>query len=339
MGGRPRPMVSQITPASRMFRFLYRLFLAVGITIAVAVVALRLAAGNREVVEVQELMLPQSRMVETQHGAIHALEAGPADGQPVLLVHGSVGWSGLWRDTIEFLAEAGYRVIALDLPPMGLSERVPDLDYSRQAQGLRILAFVEALEIRPVIVAHSFGAGAAVEAMMLEPDDFAGGVIVAGALGLGNDGEGQELPTLLKPRLIRELALSTTVTNPYVTKLLVQQFVYRKDSITKDVVTLLEHPFQRSGTTVALADWLPTLLVPPRNAASSDPSRYGEIGLPVALIWGREDTVTPPVQGEELQKALGDVPLLWMDGTGHIPQIEATETFHGLLATALEDLL
>ncbi len=322
-----------------MLRFLYRLFLVVCITIAVVVVGFRLAASSRETAEVQDLVLPESRMVETPHGMLHALEAGPEGGQAVLLIHGSVGWSGLWRDTMDFLAGAGYRVIALDLPPMGLSERVPGLDYSRQAQGLRILAFVEALETRPVIVAHSFGAGAAVEAMMLEPGNFAGGVIVAGALGLGDDGEGRELPMLLRPKLVRELAMSTTVTNPYVTKLLVQQFVYRKDRITEDVVELLEHPFRRRGTTAALADWLPTLLVPPRNAASSDPARYANIGLPVALIWGRQDTVTPPAQGVALQQALGDARLLWMDGTGHIPQIEAPETFHELLAAALVEIL
>ncbi len=339
MGVGPRPMVTKTFPAVRMLRFLYRLFLAISLTVAVAVVAFRIGAANREVAEVDELVLPESRMVETPHGMLHALEAGPEDGQTVLLIHGSVGWSGLWRDTINYLADAGYRVIALDLPPMGLSERVPGLDYSRQAQGLRILAFVEALETRPVIVAHSFGAGAAVEAMMLEPGNFAGGVIVAGALGLGDDGEGQELAMLLRPKIVRELAMSTTVTNPYVTKLLVQQFVYRKDSVTDDVVELLEHPFRRRGTTGALADWLPTLLVPPRNAASSDPARYADIGLPIALIWGREDTVTPPAQGVALQEALGDAPLLWMDGTGHIPQIEAPEAFHGLLAAALAEIL
>lgn len=339
MGVPPRPMVAQIIPASRMFRFLYRLFLAVSVTLVVAFFAFRITAAMRETAVVADLMLPESRMVETKHGAIHALEVGPEDGPSVLLVHGSVGWSGLWRDTMDFLADAGYRAIALDLPPMGLSERVPGLDYSRQAQGLRILAFVEALEIKPVIVAHSFGAGAAVEAMMLEPDDFLGGVIVAGALGLGADGEGQSLPAVLKPPVIREAAMASTVTNPYVSKFLVRHYVYQKASITDDVIDLLEYPFQRRGTTGALADWLPTLIVPPRNAVSSDPARYANIGLPVALIWGREDTTTPPAQAEALQKALADAPLFWLDDTGHIPQIETPEVFHQHLSAALDDIL
>ncbi len=318
-----------------MLRFLYRLVLAISLTAAAAVIAFRVAAMNREVATASDLFWPESKIVETVHGNIHALEVGPADGVPVLLIHGSVGWAGLWRDTLTYLAGAGYRAIAIDLPPMGLSDRLEGMDYSRQAQGLRILAFVDAMEVEPIVVAHSFGAGAAVEALMAEPDRFEGAVIVAGALGLGEDGTGRELPMPLRPEILREAALSSTVTNPYATKLLFQQFVYRKDRITPDIVRLLDYPFQRNDSTEALADWLPTLLVPPRGAASSDPARYGEIGLPISLIWGREDTVTPPAQGEALSDALGGAPLFWMDATGHIPQIEDPDTFHRNLAEAL----
>lgn len=321
-----------------MLRFLYRLFLAISLTAAAAVIAFRLSAMARETVEPSALLLPESRTIPTVHGELHALETGPENGTPVLLIHGSVGWSGLWRDTLQTLAGQGYRAIALDLPPMGLSEWIDGMDYSRQSQGLRILAFVEAMDIRPVIVAHSFGAGAAVEAVMAGPQNFAGAVIVAGALGLGEDGEGRELPLPLQPRIIREAAISTSVTNPYVSKFLFQQFVFRKETITTDIVALLEYPFQRSGTTEALAEWLPTLLIPPRGAASSDPARYGEIDLPVTLIWGREDTVTPPDQAEALRNALGEAPIFWMDATGHIPQIEDPETFHRHLSDALAEI-
>lgn len=318
-----------------MLRFLFRVVCAVVVTAIVAVVAFRISAANREVAAVEELVLAESRFVETVHGSLHALEAGPGDGQPVLLIHGSVGWSGLWRETSAFLAEAGFRVIALDLPPMGLSERFPLLDYSRQAQGLRILAFVEALEMQPIIVAHSFGAGAAFEALLLEPEDFTGAVVVAGALTLGQDGSDQDLPVPLQPKLMREAALASTVTNPYATKFLFQQFVHRKDTITRDVVQMLEYPFLREGTTGALAEWLPTLLIPPLEAASTEPERYGNVGLPVYILWGRNDTVTPPLQAEALSQALGGAPIFWMDDTGHIPQIEAPELFHQFLLEAL----
>lgn len=327
--GREKPVEPQ------MIRFLFRLVVLLVLLAVAALIVFRVLAANRESVAAADLLLPQSRMVETVHGALHVLEAGPEDGQPILLIHGSVGWAGLWRETSQTLSDLGYRVVAVDLPPMGLSDRIDGMDYSRQAQGLRVLALAESLATPPIVVAHSFGAGAAVEAMMAGPEAFRGGVIVAGALNLGQDGSGMSLPLPLRPAVLREAGLSATVTNPLVTKPLFQRFVHRNDSITSDVVGLLEYPFARSGTTEALAAWLPTLLIPPRGAASTDPARYADIQVPVALIWGREDTVTPPEQGLALQNALNSASMFWMDNIGHIPQIEAPDDFHQNLADAL----
>lgn len=46
---------------------------------------------------------------------IHHIEAGPKDGTPILLMHGNPTWSFLYRHMINPLAEAGHRVIAVDL--------------------------------------------------------------------------------------------------------------------------------------------------------------------------------------------------------------------------------
>ena len=178
-----------------------KLILRVSGTLVVALALLlagsRFAADRREVDGAAALTVEGSRMIDTPHGVIHVVERGPEDGVPVLLVHGAVGWSGMWADTLDVLAAEGYRAIAIDLPPMGLSERSDRTDYSRQAQGLRILATVEAEGMTPILVAHSFGAGAAAEAMIADPDAFRGAVIVDGALSLGPDGTGRTLPWYL----------------------------------------------------------------------------------------------------------------------------------------------
>ena len=257
----------------------------------------------------------------------------------MLLIHGSVGWAGLWAPTMDHLAAEGYRVIAIDLPPMGLSDRSNHTDYSRQAQGLRVLSFVEAAEIRPVVVAHSFGAGAAVEAVMADPSAFAGAVVIAGALNLGQDGTGRETPWFLTSEILREIVVAATVTNPHLTRALFSRFVHRSAAITDAQVDSVQYPFAREGTTDTIARWLPTLLIPPRGAASTDPAAYAALSLPVALIWGREDSVTPPDQAEALATALTDAPITWLDDVGHIPQIEAPEAFHAALTEALSNLV
>ncbi len=50
-------------------------------------------------------------------------EAGPADGQPVLLMHGEPSWSYLYRRIIPGLAGKGYRVLAPDLIGFGRSDK------------------------------------------------------------------------------------------------------------------------------------------------------------------------------------------------------------------------
>lgn len=58
---------------------------------------------------------------------IHGLEAGPADGKVVLLLHGNAFTSATWQElgTIERLADAGFRAIAIDLPEKGASGKWP----------------------------------------------------------------------------------------------------------------------------------------------------------------------------------------------------------------------
>ena len=51
------------------------------------------------------------------------VEAGPADGEPVLLLHGEPSWSFLYRKVMPVLADAGLRAIAADLAGFGRSDK------------------------------------------------------------------------------------------------------------------------------------------------------------------------------------------------------------------------
>jgi len=66
----------------------------------------------------------ESATMSFQKARLHLLVAGPVEGLPVLLLHGARYSAETWRElgTIEILARAGYRVLALDLPGHGLSE-------------------------------------------------------------------------------------------------------------------------------------------------------------------------------------------------------------------------
>lgn len=279
----------------------------------------------------------EGRLVQTAMGAIYVEESGPADGRPLLLAHGSVGWSRMWKPTLDVLAAHGYRAIAFDMPPMGFSERDPAADYSRQAQAKRIVALAESLGIKPFLIAHSFGAGAAAEAAMTSPQVFSGLVVVSGAIGLNPDPSVTGLPIYLRPMPIRQLLVSATATNPYLTATLLKAFLYRKGGVTPELITILQAPFLRKGTTAELARWLPALLVPPKDALSTTPQNWQSLVVPVAFVWGDKDSVTPLPQGQALADLTGEKLFLLSD-VGHIPQIEAPDAFHASLLAALAAL-
>lgn len=99
-----------------------------------------------------------SQMVDTPRLRLHVLTSGPADGEPVLFVHGNVSSATYWEETMLALP-AGYRAIAPDLRGYGATEFKP-LDATRGLADFAedLLALVDALDIGDFHVAgHSLG--------------------------------------------------------------------------------------------------------------------------------------------------------------------------------------
>ena len=75
---------------------------------------------------------------------MHYVEAGPADGQVILMLHGQPSWSYLYRKMIPVLVDAGHRVIAMDHLGMGRSDKPTDItDYSYLGHIDRLERFIQ----------------------------------------------------------------------------------------------------------------------------------------------------------------------------------------------------
>jgi haloalkane dehalogenase len=82
------------------------------------------------------------------------VDAGPADGRTVLLLHGEPSWSYLYRDMIGPLVDAGLRVVAPDLIGFGRSDKPverEDYTYARHMAWLTDLV-VNHLDLRDAIL-------------------------------------------------------------------------------------------------------------------------------------------------------------------------------------------
>jgi haloalkane dehalogenase len=86
--------------------------------------------------------------VEVEGLRIHYVDEGPADADPVLMLHGEPSWSYLYRKMIPVLTAAGHRAVAPDLLGFGRSDkpaRREDYTYQRHVDWAR--AFIEALDL------------------------------------------------------------------------------------------------------------------------------------------------------------------------------------------------
>ena len=99
-------------------------------------------------------------MVTLPNGVtVRVLESGDETAHPVLLVHGWGVSAYMWRDWYAPLASAGFRVVALDLPGHGMSDKSDDANlYTLDGlvAALRLLIESERLAA-PHVVAQSMG--------------------------------------------------------------------------------------------------------------------------------------------------------------------------------------
>ena len=325
----------------RLFRYaLYLVLAAAGLVIA-ALAAFTWQADRREVGVAPEVAPSTGGFVKAADVMMFVQEAGPADRPAVLFVHGTGAWSETWRESMSALAKAGFRAIAIDLPPFGYSQRPDQPRYGKQDQGRRIIGVLDALEVRhAILVGHSFGGGPTMEATLLSPDRVRALVLVDAALGIGT-GKDEAPPrsplmqAFFAVRPLRDGVVATFLTNPSFTRRLLQAFIDDPARATDARVAVYQQPLTVKGSTRAIGEWLPALLAPVGVSASEDPASYRTLGMPVFVIWGDRDTITPLAQGERLAAITPNAELLVMKQVGHIPQIEDAAQFNELLLRCL----
>lgn len=328
----------------RWLRRVLVVLLLVGVVVPAAFVAL---AARRERDVPADAAPPSGRWVVAADVRMFVQEVGPADGPIVVLVHGTGAWSETWRTTLDALAAAGFRAVALDLPPFGYSTRPGDGGYTKTEQAARIVGVLDALGApSAVLVGHSFGGGPTVEAALAAADRVRALVLVDAALGIASDdvapdGAPPTPPALVRAVLalppLRTALVATFLTSPAFTRRLLQGFVADPAVATDARVAVYQRPLTVWGTTAAVATWLPELVAPSVRSRSESPAAYRALTMPVVAIWGARDTVTPLGQGERLVALVPHGRLEVLPDVGHIPQIEDPDRFATLLVRVLRE--
>ena len=241
---------------------------------------------------------------------LHYCRAG--SGPALVLVHGLVGSSQNWHRNIQFLAK--FRTVyALDLANMGESERVFGVDPGLEAAADRIVACMDALDIRCADIAgHSHGGSICLMLAARYPERVRRLVLFAPANPFCDAGRhlirfyqtrvgiafARLVPRL--PRALHKTALSRMYGDP--------RRVPEGDleGYTKGLnAHTVEHVLGIVRSWKADMQALTAVL-------------HSIAGLPTLLIWGDKDRAVALTSGKRLAKLLG-AQLMVIPGVGHLP--------------------
>jgi len=106
---------------------------------------------------------------------IHTIDEGEPGAQVVLMLHGEPSWSFLYRKMVAPFVQAGYRVLAPDLPGFGKSDkpsRRTDYSYARHVAWMQ--DWLRGLDLQNIIlICQDWGGLIGMRLVAAEPDRFA----------------------------------------------------------------------------------------------------------------------------------------------------------------------
>lgn len=258
-------------------------------------------------------------------GTIHLRQDGPADGRPVLLLHGFEG-SLHWWDAVTPLLADTHRVIRVDL--LGFGCTGGDSGFDQVSQGRMLAAVLDDLDVDDVIaVGHSWGADAALG--LAELSERVGGIVI---VDQAPDYDGIRLPAGLQlvvwepiVRLVQRFAPDAVLRYMFA-----QGFApdFDLDTAVPDFGQCRRDFRDMSARTARAA------LIDRRRALTSRPLdvQVRTLGLPTLVIHGALDQLYDVDRTRARYVAAG-ASFAVIDSAGHSPNIETP----GEVATLIRD--
>lgn len=121
---------------------------------------------------------PRGSFLDLPGGRVHYTDEGT--GPAIVMIHGLGGQMGNFTLSLSPLLTDTHRVIVLDRPGMGYSDRAPDAPANPRAQAGTVAQVIEALRLeRPLVVGHSLGGAIALCLAMEHPDKTRGLALLA----------------------------------------------------------------------------------------------------------------------------------------------------------------
>ncbi len=232
------------------------------------------------------------------------------EGEVLLLLHGLMGGLSNWEEVITFFSKK-YRVILPMLPVYDL----PVLTTGVKTLSKFLRKFIKYKKLENVTLLGNSLGGHVGLIYTLSHQDNVRALVLAGSSGLYENAFGGSFPRRENYDFVKERVQYTFYDPATATPELIDE-VYKLVNDRHSVIRLLA--MAKSAI---------------RHNMKKD---LKKIHIPVSLIWGRNDKITPPEVADEFHELLPDSELHWIDKCGHAPMMEHPEEFNRVLKEFLD---
>ena len=268
---------------------------------------------------------PSGQFVDVEGGRLHLVALGPADAPAVVLLHGAAGNLGDMRLALGDRLAARYRIILIDRPGHGWSERHGGrADASPARQARLIHQALEAIGVRRAIIVGLSWSGALAAAYALDyPQSVAGLLLLAPVTHPWPGGIAWYDHALTAP-VVGPL-FARTLGYP-IGKFLIGQGVRAAfeprqpppDYLERAGGELILRPNELTANAEDLADL--------HAFVTAQAPRYASLQAPTIVITGDVDEiVSPEIHSRTIAAVLPRAKLIVVPGAGHMVQFTATE--------------
>jgi pimeloyl-ACP methyl ester carboxylesterase len=227
------------------------------------------------------------------------------NGPILLLLHGLFGALSNWVDVVERFSK-NYRVVIPLMPIYTL----PVLNTNVKNLAQFVHDFITHKDFKDIIlVGNSLGGHVALVYVHKHPERVKA-LVLTGSSGLYENAMGGSFPKREDYNYI---------------KAKVEVTFYDPKNATKELVDECFEIVNDRGRLIRILALAKSAI---RHNMSED---LKDIQIPTCLIWGKQDTITPPEVAEEFKKLLPDAHLFWIDKCGHAPMMEQPQEFNDVL--------
>jgi len=225
--------------------------------------------------------------------------------QVFILLHGLFGALSNFRDVTDFLSKR-FTVVLPQLPIYDL----PLLNTNVKQLAKHLSNFIDHMGYDKVnLLGNSLGGHVGLVYAADNPDKVES-MVLSGSSGLYENAFGGSFPRREDKNYLREKIALT---------------FYSPDMVTDELVDECHEAVNNRNKVIRILSIAKSAI---RHNMAKELPNYK---MPVCLIWGKNDTITPPEVAVEFHEVLPDSELYWIDKCGHAPMMEHPAEFNQYL--------